>query len=255
MKPLASMSAAVRTSKPVAVRQNGVRPDLMRLAGRTVITAMVLIAPLSAQSLSAVYARLDKTAPQFKSVMADIKSVVHTAIVNDDTNETGSIKVRHDKAGDTKMIIDFMGADAKTVSFDGTSVNVYYPKIKTVQVYAAADKKGLIDQFLLLGFGASSAELQSAYDVSWIGSENIEGKPTGHIQLIPKSKEVLQRLKWAELWISMDTGLPAQQKFTTSTSGDYRQVTYLNLKLNSGVSDNSLKLNLPKGVKTEHPQI
>jgi outer membrane lipoprotein-sorting protein len=226
----------------------------LRCAVRSLALIPAFGALLLAQSLETAFAKLDKAAPQFKSFSADLKSMTHTAVVNDDSAETGSIKVRRDK-NETRMLIDFTGADAKTVAFDGTSVSVYYPKIQTVQVYAVGDKRSLIDQFLLLGFGATSADLQSKYDVTWVGAENIEGQPASHIQLIPKSKEVLQRLKKAELWISDSTGLPVQQRFFTSASGDYRLVTYINPKLNPSISDNSLKLNLPKGVKTEHPQV
>ena len=100
------------------------------------------------------------------------------------------------------------------MAFDSATVSIYYPKIKTVQVYQVGDKRALVDQFLLLGFGATSMELKTAYDVSWVSAEKIEGQPTSHIQLIPKSKDVQQRLKKAELWIADTTGLPAQQRFT-----------------------------------------
>ena len=61
-------------------------------------------------------------------------------------------------------------------------------------------------------------------------------------------------LKKADLWIG-DDGLPVQQRFVTSASGDFMLVTYSNLIKNPSVPDSALKLNLPKGVKTEHPQL
>ncbi len=217
-------------------------------------------AQLPAQSLDAVFARLDKSAVQFRAVSAEIKRNVHTAIVNDDSVETGTIKVKRDKAERdkppmTRMLIEFNGVDPKSVSFDGDAVSVLYPKIKTVQVYKVGDKRGLIDQFLLLGFGISSTELKASYEVTWVGTETVSGKSTSHIQLIPKSKDVLMRLKKAELWISDATGLPEQQRFVTSASGDFMLVTYSNAKLNPLIVDGSLKLTLPKGVKVEHPQL
>ena len=141
------------------------------------------------------------------------------------------------------------------MSFDGATVSLYYPKIKTVQIYDVGDKKNMIDQFLLLGFGATGTELQAAYEVSWVGTEPIAGKPASHIQLIPKSKEVLQRLKKAELWIDDATGAPVQQRFVTSASGDFMLVTYTSMKPNTAVSDGSLKLSYPKGVQIERPQL
>lgn len=223
-------------------------------AGKFMTLAAAVCVTLTAQSLSGVMARIDKTAPQFKSMTADIKRDVHTAIVNDDTLESGTIRFKRVKAGETHALITFTGPDAKSVAFDGATVSLYYPKIKTVQIYNVGDKRSLIDQFLLLGFGATSAELQAAYDVAWVGAESINGKPAGHIQLIPKSKEVLQRLKKAELWIDDASGVPVQQRFVTSASGDFMLVTYSGMKANAAISDGSLKLTYPRGVQIERPQ-
>jgi len=219
------------------------------------ILLQVPSAPLAAQSLNEVYTRMDKTAQQFKSIAADIRRDIHTAVINDDTIESGTIKVKREKARETRMLIDFIGPDAKTISLDGSMVSIYYSKIKTVQIYDVGAKRSLVDQFLLLGFGASSTELAEAYEVSWVGAEKIGGQQTGHIELIPKSKDVLQRLKKAELWISDSSGLPAQQRFVTSASGDFTLVTYTNMKFNPSLQDNSLKLSPPRGVQVQHPQL
>jgi outer membrane lipoprotein-sorting protein len=230
------------------------RPANFALAG---LLGAVLCAagPAAAQSLDAVYARLDKSAQQFHSFSADIRRNVHTAIVNDDSRENGTIKVRRDKSGLTHMLIDFTGADSKTVLFDSTTVSIYYPKIKTVQVYNVGDKRGLIDQFLLLGFGVAAAELRAAYDVTWVGTETIDGKPASHIQLVPKSKDVLMRLKKADLWLSDSNGMPVQQRFVTSASGDFMLVTYANAKLNPVLTEFAFKPSWPKGVQIEHPRL
>lgn len=221
-----------------------------------VVLAVVLPGAVArAQTLDATFARLDKTAQQFRAFSADIHRDVHTAIVNDDAKDGGTIRVKRDKAGATKMLIDFTGTDAKTVAFDGANASVYYPKIKTVQIYDVGAKRSLIDQFLLLGFGAASGELKTAYDIAWVGAEAVDGKPAAHVQLVPKSKEVLNRLKKADLWISDASGLPVRQRFTTSNSGDFMMVDYTNSKLNPEVAESALKLNLPKGVKVERPQL
>jgi outer membrane lipoprotein-sorting protein len=198
---------------------------------------------------------MDRTAQQFHSVEADISRTTHTAVVNDNSVETGTIKVKREKSHDTRMLIDLTKPDSKSVAVDTTTVQVYYPKIKTAQVYDITGKKSLIDRFLLLGFGGTSTELKAEYDVSWVGAETANGQPSGHIQLIPKSPDVLARLKKAELWIADGTGLPVRQRFVTSSAGDFMLVDYSNVKFNPNLSDNSLKLTLPKGVQIQHPQL
>jgi outer membrane lipoprotein-sorting protein len=223
--------------------------------GFALLISMASLNALCAQTLNDVMARMDKTAPLFKSMTADMKRDVHTAIVNDDSWDNGTIKVKRDKAA-TLMLIELKGPDAKAVSFDGKEAGIYYPKMKLVNYYNAGDKRDLIDDFLLLGFGNTSAELAAKYEVSFKGTENIDGKPTTHIQLLPKSKEVLRRLKRADLWISDATGLPIQQQLFLAASGDFMLVTYSNVKMNPPASEiGNMRLKLPPGVHIERPQL
>ncbi len=216
--------------------------------------ACLLTLPLAAQTLDDAFARMDKTAQQFKTVEADIKRVDHTAIVNEDATDSGIIRVQREKKDELRMLIDFKGPDGKMVSLEGSSASVFYPKINTAQVYNIGTKKDLVEQFLLLGFGASSEEIKAAYNVNFSGVETIGGQQTWHLLLMPKGSDVSRQLKSAELWISQKDGLPLQQKVLFS-NGDYWLVTYSNLKFNPKLSDESLKLKLPKGAVVEHPQL
>ena len=223
---------------------------------RFLLLLAILKVPLKADSLSEVFARMDKVAAQFKSMTADITDVEHTAVVNDDSTMKGVYRIRRAK-GETRMLIEFTGPDAKSIQLEGSQARVYYPKIKTVQVYDIGDKRNLIDEFLLLGFGATSNEIKASYDVSAVGAENIGGQPATHIKLVPKSKDVLQRLKQADLWIGDSgslVGLPVQQKFITSGAGDFKLVTYSNVKLNAPLSDRDLKLKTAGGVQIQQMQ-
>lgn len=223
-----------------------------RLLGAFALT-MAAAATLSAQSFDETLTRMDKTAQQFKSVTAGMKRNVHTSVINDDSVDNGTIKVKREKSHDTRMLVDITGRDAKTVSLADSTVSVYYPKIKTVQQYDVGEKKQLVEQFLLLGFGASTAELKQVYDITWAGPETIDGQATGHLKLAPKSKDIARQVTSAELWMSTNNGLPVRQKIIFS-SGDYWLVNYSDLKFNPALSDDDLKLKTPRGVQIEHPR-
>jgi outer membrane lipoprotein-sorting protein len=216
--------------------------------------ACLLTLPLTAQTLDEAFARIDKTSQQFKTVEADIKRNDHTAIVNEDAYDSGIIRVRREKQHDVKMLIDFKTPQPKTVALAGSSASIYNPKTNVVQEYNIGAKKDLVEQFLLLGFDASSEELKAAYNVTLAGSEAIGGQQTWHLVLMPKGSDVSRQLKSAELWISQKEGLPLQQKVLFS-NGDFWLVTYSNLKFNPKLSDESLKLKPQKGAVIEHPQL
>jgi hypothetical protein len=225
---------------------------LSRLTLPLVIT--ITLAAQPPDPLADAFVRMDKTAQQFKAVTADITRDVYTVVIDDHEKDTGMIKAKRDKSQDTRMLIEFTGADARKISVEGATIRVYTPKIKTVQLYDI--RKGLVDQFLLLGFGVSSADLKEHYEVTSLGTEKLVSENTLHLQLIPKSKDVLKNLKRAELWISDTSGLPVQEKLFTSTGGDYELVVYSNVKLNpSSLSDGDLKLKYPRGVTEEHPRL
>jgi outer membrane lipoprotein-sorting protein len=131
-------------------------------------------------------------------------------------------------------------------------VEIYYPKIQTVQEFDVGQNKDLLSQFFLLGFGTSRADLLSNYNIQFLGTETLDGRQTQRLELIPKSKAVLEHLKKFELWIA-DSGYPVQQKFYLP-GGDYMLMTYSDMKINPELRDAALKLQVPKNVKREYPQ-
>lgn len=78
-----------------------------------------------------IAARMDQTALSFKSFSAELKQTDHTAIVNDDAQLTGIFRMRRVKPGDARVLIDYKGADARAISFEGDKVQIFYPKINT----------------------------------------------------------------------------------------------------------------------------
>jgi len=89
----------------------------------------------SAPSVEAVLARIDKAAAGFKSFTAEIRRLTHTDVINDDTIDSGSMKLKRAKSHDMRMLIDLSKPDPKTVSVQGKKAEIYYPRMQTVQEY------------------------------------------------------------------------------------------------------------------------
>jgi outer membrane lipoprotein-sorting protein len=111
--------------------------------------------------------------------------------------------------------------------------------------------KLMAQQFLLLGFGSTSADLQSAYTISLGGPDTVAGQKTTRIILIPKDKELVKHYPKFELWISDETGIAVQQK-VYGTGGDYDVATYTNMKL-TNVPESDVKLQVPKDAVWNRP--
>lgn len=200
----------------------------------------------------AVLNRIDRAGASFHSMSAHLKRVSHTAVINEDNTDSGTMLLKRPHARDMRMLVDFTQPDAKTVAFQGQKVEIYYPKMETVQEFDLGKNRELLDEFLLIGFGTSRTDLQSSYQIRLVGSDTVGGQKADRLELIPKSKEVLKHLTKLEIWVA-GNGYPIQQKFY-QPAGDYMVFTYSDMKINPELADSALKLHLPKNVKREYPQ-
>jgi outer membrane lipoprotein-sorting protein len=152
-----------------------------------------------------------------------------------------------------RMLVEFKEPDRKSVALHDSKLEIYYPKMQTVEEYDIGQHRELLDQFFLVGFGTSGKELASAYSVRVLGAETLAGQQSIRLELIPKSQEVQKNLKKLELWVPESDVYPVQQKFYL-VAGDYKLATYTNVKMNPPVADSDLKLRVSKDVKRVFPQ-
>jgi outer membrane lipoprotein-sorting protein len=214
---------------------------------------------ISSDNLRELLARLDRAATAFKAMTAQVTYVNHIDVLSDDSTEEGAVVMQKVQAGEVQGRVDFTAPDPKTVTFEKRRFQIYFPKIKTLQVYDL-DKHGeQLDKFVMIGFGTAGTELARDYDATVLGTEALKmpGQPDVsaiRLQLIPKSGDARQYVKKLELWIpEQGDPYPLREKIS-QPSGDYRLVTYTNLKINPGLKSDALQLKLPPGVKTEYPQ-
>ncbi len=208
--------------------------------------------PAATDSLENALERMDRAAASFKALSADIRSVQHTAVINDDNTDIGRIMLKRSKH-DMRMLVELKQPDPKSIAVQGHKVEIFYPKRNAVEEYDIGQRRELLDQFMLVGFGTSGKELGSAYDIKVLGPDTVAGQATTHLELVPKSPEVLKNLKKLELWIPESEGYPIQQKFYLA-GGDYKLVTYTDVKVNPPLTDADLKLKVPKDAKRVFPQ-
>jgi outer membrane lipoprotein-sorting protein len=205
----------------------------------------------SAPTLKEVLTRLDQAAAQFHSMSAKITRVKHTAVLNNDDKESGTVYMK--KNGPRlQALMDITEPDKKTSVVEGREVQVYYPNMKQVNIYDAGKNGEQLEQFLSLGFGTSGSDLEKTYTIRVVGTETVTGEKTIHLELIPKSSEATKLVKKVDLWIG-EHNYPVQEKIY-EPSGDYDLWTYTDVQINGNVRDQDLKLKLPNGAKRVYPQ-
>ncbi len=223
------------------------------------LCALILLAPAGlfvAQgqtrglgTLEGVFRQMDSEAKDFHSLSADIERTKVTVVVNDHSTETGSIQVRGDK-----MLLDMKVPDPRTILRTGDSLYVYTPGLKRVEEYNLGKNRTLVDQFLLLGFGTDSKEMQKSYLVTLLKEDKIDDRKTIELELTPKLDAVRAQISKIQIWLDESSWLPVQQEFFEAGSGDYSIVHYSKVVRNPGLPDSLFKPHWPKGTERIKPQ-
>jgi outer membrane lipoprotein-sorting protein len=200
-------------------------------------------------TLEAVQRQMDEAAKDFHSLSADVERTKVTVVVNDRSTETGAIRVRDDK-----MLLQLNAPDARTVLRNGDTLYLYNPGLQRVEEYNLGKNRGLVDQFLLLGFGTSGKELRKAYLVTVEGEPTIGDRKTVELELTPRSDAVRRQISRVNLWLDLSSMLPVQQEFYETGSGDYSIVRYSHVVKNPSIPDSVFKPHWPKGTQKVKPQ-
>ena len=228
----------------------------MRSRAFTILLFLIKLSAAPDGPKATILARMDKAASVFKNMTARATYVTHTDVINEDSTETGTVVMQKVGAGEVRGLINFLTPDKRSVSFENRKLSLYYPKINTVQEFDLGKHGEQLDQFLMIGFGTSGTALAKDYDVSVLRTATVkgfEGIQTIRLLLIPKTAEARLYVRQVELWIP-ETGdpYPVQEKIS-APSGDYRVITYTELKTNQPLPPGALQLKPARGFKTEYP--
>ncbi|MCS7315157.1 MAG: outer membrane lipoprotein carrier protein LolA [Bryobacterales bacterium] len=216
------------------------------------LLALVTEAARAQSRLEEILDRMDRDAAAFRDMIAGLTKVAYTAVLSESSTESGTIRMKR-ASSRALMKVEIVAPDARAVALEGTTAQIYYPKIQTVQVYDLGKSRALVDQFSLLGFGTRRRELERNYAIRLTGEETLDGRRAVRLELEPKSPQVREQVQKIELWIPEDAGYPLQQRFW-QPGGDYYLIRYHDLRVNVGLSDSDCRLKLPPGVRREYPQ-
>jgi len=203
----------------------------------------------SAPTWETIREHLDAEARDFHSLSADIERTKVTVVVNDRSTETGNIAVRGDK-----MLLDIKQPSPRTILRSGDDLYIYNPGLKRVEEYNLGKNRGLVDQFLLLGFGTKGGELQKAYLVTVLREDKLDDRKVVVLELTPKSEAVRDQISKIQIWLDESSWLPAQQQFFEAGSGDYSTVRYSKVVRNPAIPESTFKQRWPKGTERVKPR-
>jgi len=214
---------------------------------RSVLLAILTISLAPAEPLNVLLARLDKSAPSAVSFSATVRQVDYSAVVDHTAESQGAIRLKRTRGG-VVGVVDYSAPSPNTVHFTGDNLEKYLPKANMLEIYAYGKYSKSVDQYLLLAFGVSGADLQKNYGIALGGEETIAGVKTTRVDLTPKDKEVLKLFTKIELWIPEGQTYAIQEKLYKAGGKDTLTWIYTDAKLNPALPDAAFDFKPPPGV-------
>ena len=196
--------------------------------------------------LSEILSRMNDAAKRLKTLSANLTYTKVTVLVNDKSTEQGRLIFRKGKPSEIR--IDMQQPESKVLLFKRNKAEIYLPKINQLQEYSLEQKSGLVEDFLLLGFGSETGELKKSYSLKYLKEEDLEGDTTAVLELTPRKESLASQLTKIQMWVSEESWLPTQQQFF-EPGGDYLIASYREVKVNLKIPSSTFEIHPAEGAK------
>ena len=203
-----------------------------------------------ADSLDAIFARMDEASKKLKFVSATLHQTEYLAVIDEKTDENGQLWMKRGKNG-MSLLVKFSPPNERVVALDGHTLWIYKPKGNVAEKYDVTKytSTNTVEQLLLLSFGAASGtELQKTYTVTTDGNETIDSRVTTRVVLTPKSAEMRKEIVRITLWIPEGQSSAVKEK-VDKAGKNYLVYTYSAVDLKTPVADSEVVLKLPRDVR------
>lgn len=186
-------------------------------------------------ALDKVLRQLDAASAKFQSTEADVKDEFYERVVRDTSTQMGSVYFLR-SGGITEM---GLAIGAKRVSFKNGQGMLYDPNAaKKFTPFNAGQNQGKADSFLTLGFGGSGKDLERAWQIKLLGTEQVndsgQNVTVSKLDLVPNDPGVKGTFTHVVVWLDPARSISYKQEYTTP-EGDKRTVTYSHLRYNAKV--------------------
>jgi len=203
--------------------------------------------------LDRVLAQMESVGKGFKTFAAKFSQKKYTAVLKEfDTPETGEFYYARARDGSAMLRQDATSPGRRILTIKGGTATIYQPDIRQAQIANLGQNKDKAE-YLALGIGQSPAKLQETFQISYQGSETLNGAPCSVLLFKPRSAKAAAMFSSITLWVKKSSGIPVQQKLQ-EPSGDYLLVSFFEEKLNTKIPDSRFEQKLPSGVDIQRIQ-
>jgi hypothetical protein len=206
--------------------------------------AFFLSRPASAEDLQQVLRRLDSAAKNFTNVTADFEFDTIQTVPVPDTDVLQGVAYYERSAGHFRMaahIHQHNGRPAAQAYILAGGVLRESDTGKESDAHTI-NQASKYQSYLGLGFGASGSDLQSKWDIKYLGQETIDGLQTDKLELVAKDPTVRKNLPKVTIWLDTPRAVSVKQIFDEG-EGTSRICHYTDIKMNQALPSNAFSFN------------
>lgn len=225
-----------------------------RLSVRLGLTACAVCLFLCAGTVSAqtaanpalekVLLQMDAASAKFHSARASFQWDQFEMVVNSTDTQTGVIYFQGSGVN-TQMAVDVETAGGqpskKYIVFSDGVLKFFQPQIDQLTVMHTGNNRNQFESYLTLGFGGSGTDLEKNWNITYQGTETIEGVQTAKLDLVSKSASVRNNFSHVTIWIDPARAISMKQ-ILYEPSGDMRTAYYRNISYNQKIPSSVFKI-------------
>jgi outer membrane lipoprotein-sorting protein len=202
------------------------------------------------QELQKIFNQMDGTVKNFRNFTASFTQKKYTAVLQEfDTPAKGDFYYARAKDGSALLRKEETSPGKSVLTIKNGVATFYQPNIKQAQIYNLGKNKDKAE-YLAIGISQSPAKLQENFNVSYQGSETVNGKPCSILLLKPKNPKEAAYFALITVWFSKTNGIPLRNKMQ-EPNGDYLLIDFFGEKLNTNIPGSKFDPNLAGGTEIQ----
>jgi outer membrane lipoprotein-sorting protein len=196
--------------------------------------------------LQRIFGQMNDAGKSIRSYAAKFSKTNYTAVIKQfDTPATGDFFFKRAQDGSALLKMDQTSPGKSILTVMNGVATQYQPGIKQALIVNLGKHRDKIE-YLIIGNSESPEKLQQTFNVSYQGSETINGKPCSVLLLKPKNPNEASYISSITLWLSKSNGMQLRNKLQ-EPSGDYILFSFSDEKLNVNIPNSKFDQKLPSG--------
>ncbi len=198
------------------------------------------------QSLDARLEAIDARAAEVRDLTADYEQSKKTPMLKKPLVTKGTVKVKgHRTRWDTQ------GPHPTVMTMDPAEMRLFYPEQKTVEVYPVDAGMAKMAASPL----PRISTVREQFTITEVPAKDIDpqaGAGTIGLKLTPLKESLREHVSTVRVLLDTATAFGRIVEITDS-DGDVTTMTFTNVRTNTGLTDDDVLLDLPRGTTISHP--